>query len=679
VRYSCNRISLLSAFVATSSFVLFLMQSEAHAQAGGPAAAWSNCYLGGQVGVATSNSHWKYTDSNFYDTTGNTDPQIIPGATFDQTRGIVGLQGGCNRAIGNWWLVGAEGAWITNPMNKYQSNSGFFPDPTAPNKEVITTNIQSIFSATGRIGFAPSTDWLLYGKGGYALALIETAGSVTPALSVSNLDFSTTAWQSGWTAGAGVEYRLFRNITLGLEYDYYRFYGMQHAGTVSAVDMIPGGTRPASQILHNVDAEVQTLMARINVGLYPAGSTTDVASANGTSALPTGNFSGFVTTQLQGASWTGTRGANVFAPDAGKGYQFYSPTTIGVDYQVPSAYKLETRIRSGYVYTQQGTAGQTDNYSGPIDTQAAFNLTLLNFDSIRPLLGLNLNFPTGNTYLPNDQRFTRMDPDLVPVGSYGVGPNVNPTAGFVFGVDEHTAVSLSAGYLWQGDFVKEGINLGTDAANDIIPTTDLKQKISPGNTYTLNGNVSSTFDSLVLNESFAYMGDSQASLDGVLSGRAGAKFTANASASYNFSERTALATNVSWNFSEKNQIPNGIGGLVDEPNNSNSNLIIVSIDPSYLVTDRFKIAANYSFLYRDQNFYDQFQDQFIPAKNKHSVGGSGTYALTDATTVSLQGSHAWVSQADGPIIPATDKIPMLQPPALKYQVWAGTFTVTSRF
>jgi hypothetical protein len=273
-----------------------------------------------------------------------------------------------------------------------------------------------------------------------------------------------------------------------------------------------------------------------------------------------------------------------------------------------------------------------------------------------------------------------MDPDLVPVGSFGAGANVNPTAGFVFGVDQHTAVSLSGGYLWQGDFVKEGINLGTDPTDkDIIATTDLKQKVSPGNTYTLNGNVSSTYDRLVLNGSLAYMGASHASLDDITSGRAGAKLTANASASYNFTERAALSTNVSWSFAEKNQIPTAIGDLVNEPSNSNSNVVIVSVDPSYVVNNRLKIAANYSYLYRDANYYDQLQDQFISAKHKNSVGGSATYALTRDTIVTLQGSHAWVSQADGPIIPATDEIPMLQPPALKYQVWAGTVAVSTSF
>ena len=118
------------------------------------------------------------------------------------------------------------------------------------------------------------------------------------------------------------------------------------------------------------------------------------------------------------SNWTGSRGANVFAAAPGSGSQVFSPNTIGINYVLPSQYKFETRIRSGYVYSAQNTAGQVARYEGPVDTQASFNLTLLNFDSIRPLLGLSLNRPTGNTYLPGNQRFTRMDADLVDIGSY---------------------------------------------------------------------------------------------------------------------------------------------------------------------------------------------------------------------------------------------------------------------
>jgi len=399
-------------------------------------------------------------------------------------------------------------------------------------------------------------------------------------------------------------------------------------------------------------------------------------------------MSAFATNEQKFSSWTGSRGANVFAGDRGSGYQYYSPTTIGIDYVLPNDYKFETRIKGGYVYSAQRTPGQIARYEGPVDTQLAMNLTLLNFESIRPLFGLSLNLPTGNTYLPGNQRFTRMDPDLVDVGSYGVGFNANPTAGFVMGLNENTAISLSAGYTWQGDFTKEGINL-SQLANPVPPpaffvvsTVDLRQRVSPGNAYTLNGNITSTYDNLVLIASFAYIGDSHASLDGVATGRAGAKFTANGTANYRIDERAALALNVSWNFSEKNEIFNAFSGLIAEPRNSNSHVVIGSIEPSYLVTDRLRLAANYSFLYRDQNFYDQLQDQFISAKQKHSVGGSATYALSETASLTFRGSHAWVRQDDGPLL-VTGNIPpgllVLQPPMLKYDVWAGSIAATARF
>jgi hypothetical protein len=203
--------------------------------------------------------------------------------------------------------------------------------------------------------------------------------------------------------------------------------------------------------------------------------------------------------------------------------------------------------------------------------------------------------------------------------------------------------------------------------------------VSPGNTYTLNGNVSSTFGSLSLNESFAYMGSSQASIDGITTGRAGGRFTANIFAFYAFDPKTALGANVSWNFSEKNDIPDINSALFPEPNNSNSNVIIASVDPSYMLTDRLKIAANYSFLWRDHNYYDPFEEQFIPAKQKHTVGASTTYAVTDTAMLTFRASHSWVRQENGPFVPAAENVPAFEPPLLKYDVWAGSIAATINF
>lgn len=695
VPISLKPIFLFSAIAAMG--VTFDL-SETAAQVAGPATAWSKCYAGAQAGAATSGSHWDFTNSNPYSTTGNNDPIVIAGASFNDNRGVIGLQGGCNHAVADSWLLGVEASWFSNPMNNHNAKPGYFPDPAAfpPEKEILTTNIQSVVSLTAKLGLAASQDWMLYAKGGYAAARIDTSGTVTPAFDPAIFDFQTTAWHSGWTAGAGVEYRLFRNVTIGAEYNYYRFDKVAHSGAISAIDFVGGVATPSNPVNHNVSATVQTVMGRVNFmfdSAPPASASNAYAAYAGYAkapplAQPSGSFSAFSNSELKFSSWTGSRGANVFAGDRGSGHQYFAPTTVGIDYVLPNEYKFETRLRSGYVYSAQNTPGQVARYEGPVDTQVALNLTLLNFESIRPLLGLSLNLPTGNTYLPGNQRFTRMDPDLVDAGSYGVGFNVNPTAGFVFGVNENTAISLSAGYTWQGDFTKEGISL-TQVANPfpppasiVVSTFDLKQRVSPGSAYTANGNITSTYGNLVMIASMAYMGASHASLDGVTTGRAGAKFTANGTANYRFDDRAALSLNVSWNFSEKNEIANGFDGLVVEPSNSNSHVVIGSIEPSYMVTDRLRLAANYSFLYRDQNFYDQLQDQYISAKQKHTAGGSATYLVTDTASVTLRGSHAWVRQDDGALL-VTGNIPpgllAFQPPMLKYEVWAGSIAANLRF
>jgi outer membrane immunogenic protein len=677
--------------IASATGILVFAEPQSPARAAGPAYAWTGCYGGVEAGVATSKSHWAYTNSNPYSATGNTDPQIVPGANFSDNRGVIGLQAGCNRDIADSWIIGVEGSWFTNPMNQ-QNRSGFdpFQDPPFNHREIVTTNIQSVYSVTGRLGLAPTPDWLLYGKGGYAIARIETAGRVSPAFDPPIFDFSTTGWHSGWTAGGGVEYRLFRNVTIGAEYDYYSFGNVMHSGVTSVQD-ITNVVVPANPVNHRVNADVQTVMARINFGLDAGPAAAAGPSAAYAAYLkapplrqPAATFSAFTGNEVDFSSWTGTRGSNVFAPDHGSGYQVYSPTTIGIDYNLPSEYKLETRFRGGYVYSSHNTAGQVARYEGPIDTQASFNLTLLNFDSIRPLFGLALNLPTGNSYLPGLQRFTRMDPDLVPVGSYGVGFNVNPTAGFVIGLNETTAVSLSAGYLWQGTFIKEGVILGVTPTNFLFDTFDLQRKIDPGDVFTANGNLSTSFGkNLTLIASFAYMGESRTTIDSIASGKAGAKFVSNLTTKYQIDERWLLAVNLSWDFSEKNQIPNGFGGLIVEPKNSNSHFVIGSIDPSYRVTEKLSLGVNYSFLYRDRNFYDPLEEQFSPAKQKHLVGGSATYAVTPTESIFVRVSHAWVRQDDGPLLVTTILPPppvfAFQPPMLKYEVWAGSVGANTRF
>jgi hypothetical protein len=82
-----------------SGGLIFLVQSCSAANAAGPAYSWTGCYAGAEAGAATSTSRWIYPRSNLYSSTFDTQPQIVSGADFNDNRGIIGLQAGCNRAI----------------------------------------------------------------------------------------------------------------------------------------------------------------------------------------------------------------------------------------------------------------------------------------------------------------------------------------------------------------------------------------------------------------------------------------------------------------------------------------------------------------------------------------------------------------------------------------------------
>jgi long-subunit fatty acid transport protein len=153
----------------------------------------------------------------------------------------------------------------------------------------------------------------------------------------------------------------------------------------------------------------------------------------------------------------------------------------------------------------------------------------------------------------------------------------------------------------------------------------------------------------------------------------------NLAASYQFNDKWAIALNGSWSFSEKNEISNLFGGLMVEPKNSNSHVLIGSVEPTYQLTERLRLGVNYSFLWRSDNFYDQIESQFIPAKTKHSVGASANYALTPTASIEVRGSHAWIEEDTGAFLPITPTASASVPPSLTYTAWMASISANFRF
>lgn len=630
-----------------------------------PAArTWDGCYAGGALGVAAGTSHWHYDGGNNpYTATTPAGPVLVTEETFRQVKTAVGAQVGCNFSYAGPWMFGMEAGLIATPMDRTKDNAIFDTTPVTGTglPGSVRSQINAIFSATGRVGFSPTQDWLLYAKGGYAGARIHTSGSIADS---PGLEFNDTNWHHGWTVGAGFEYRLFRNVSVGAEYDYYRFGERDYFDATVAA--------PNNPVRLRTGAEVHTAMARMN--FYSQDSAAAKTAVDYSSPAFPGRFSSFVNTSTQYGAWEGSRGPNVFQPDRGQGYQVYSPLALGVDY-AEQGFKVETRVKGGYVYTAQRTPGQTAVYSGPTDTQTSFNVVLLTFESVRPQFGVAMNVPTGTSYLPNAQRFTRIDPDLAMVGSYGAGFNINPTAGFVVGLNKDTAISLSAGYAFQGAFMREAINLNTPG----VGADNLKQYIKPGDVVTANFNVTTQVANTVIYGTFAYMSESSVVINGIESGRAGAKYNTNLTFNTQIDDRWSVNTNLTWSFAEKNDVIVA-GSLVTEPKNSNSNVVIGSFEPGYLVTERLKLAVNYSFLWRDANFYDVTENQFIPAKTKHTAGVSARYAVSETSSIELRGAHSWIHQDASSFVPVLPAPTLAQvPPDLDYRAWMVSTSANIRF
>ena len=332
-------------------------------------------------------------------------------------------------------------------------------------------------------------------------------------------------------------------------------------------------------------------------------------------------FSAFADLDFRFSTWQGTRGTNVFAPERGKGTQYYAPLSLGLTYERSGAYRIETKTTTGYASTHHDTVGQEASLDTLVDTQVATTVTFLSPEVFQPFIGMALNLPTGRSYLPGNTRFTRMDPDLVEIGTYGMGLNVNPTVGLTFAPNGSTAVSLGVGYAWMGAFTREAVDLTTGIFDAI-------ERVKPGDTFTANGTITTAIQNLTIAGSFAFMAETDLLRNGAPVGQKGNRFVANAVAVYAINDRWNFEGNLSWSYLGRDKVADPVlGSLVDELKNSNSNVFILSAQPNYMLTERLKVGVNYSLLYRNANSYDVVQEQFVPAKLKQSAGIALAYAV----------------------------------------------------
>jgi outer membrane immunogenic protein len=193
-----------------------------------PALSWTGAYGGLNLGGGWAAGNGNGDAWNLYGMNG--------GITNNLGGGVLGgAQVGYNYQLSNLLLVGGETDFQGTSLRRSRSFVGGLYTPTtlgplgdqsafynsvlnpfsngAPHYANVSTSLNWFGTVRGRVGVTLRPDLLLYATGGFAYG--DVTRSVTPSWSGGR-----GAIQTGWTAGAGVEWLFFPNWSAKAEYLY---------------------------------------------------------------------------------------------------------------------------------------------------------------------------------------------------------------------------------------------------------------------------------------------------------------------------------------------------------------------------------------------------------------------------------------------------------------------------
>jgi outer membrane immunogenic protein len=204
-----------------------------------PVISWAGFYIGGHIGGGWGSSHW-LTDATLGTLTERVDT--------DPSGWLGGGQAGFRYEFAPSWLIGVEVAGAYADLDDTRAANL----PAALTNRQRRTQLRSLISVTGQVGHAWGP-FLVYAKGGWATGDVRReANNLNPG----GLDVAWTQQADGWTAGAGFEYMLHPNISVGAEYAYYSLdLGQIRRVNSGGVFIVTAGKS---------DFDIHTVMARVN-------------------------------------------------------------------------------------------------------------------------------------------------------------------------------------------------------------------------------------------------------------------------------------------------------------------------------------------------------------------------------------------------------------------------------
>jgi outer membrane immunogenic protein len=187
-----------------------------------PTFSWTGCYIGGDVGGAWSNQDVSNTSPP-----GNAQAGVT--GTINGSSVIGGGYAGCNFQWTPSWVVGIEGDFSGTHLGGTAVAPNLFANgaPVGSGGIAWTSNLESIATVRGRIGYLWAPNVLLFATGGGAWGRTNYTSLDAFSGGCPNCGFTSFSnTSSGWVAGAGVDWAPWsNNWIVRVEYLHYELQG----------------------------------------------------------------------------------------------------------------------------------------------------------------------------------------------------------------------------------------------------------------------------------------------------------------------------------------------------------------------------------------------------------------------------------------------------------------------
>jgi len=205
--------------------------SPAYPSAYAPAVGydWSGIYFGGQLGADNARNAW-------------TNDLTLENVEQSTTGFVGGGHAGLQKQW-SWIVVGAEVSYL------WMDQSGSVGSVTVPGV-TLSSRVRNLTLLTGKFGWAWQ-NLLATFRAGWATGEVDFRATATGI----GLLTSSSGRESGWTAGAFIEYALWDHVILGAEYDYVQFNADRTQASTAVGPLVP------THVHAGVD--IQSLTARL--------------------------------------------------------------------------------------------------------------------------------------------------------------------------------------------------------------------------------------------------------------------------------------------------------------------------------------------------------------------------------------------------------------------------------